>query len=332
MQLSASVEGTEEYWVAHEQMARWIVIGGTGYIGGTLCRRLSSAGQRVLSVSRAPDGPAGCEHLTLSLSPGSDFSSLFQPGDRVIYAAGLAGRSDRERQPELALWLNSDCPLALLRCADGAGAESFTYLSSVKALCPPPGRMADEDAGTPAADVYGRSKWQGERQLLAEPRRCRVNVIRPASVYGDGGGFVECRGRAVRWRGALRTLGRIVPLLPASGRRSFVSLHDLVQAVILLARAEHCDRQVFIAAEPRFYDLANIVSEVSGARARASERLAQLLLVPLRPLRGLRFARTLLELERGELYSAARLRRALPWRAEGRYGQFLRGVSVSCSS
>lgn len=311
-------------------MARWVVVGGTGYIGEALCQRLTSTGQRVLSVSRAPGSPVDCEHRSQSLSPGSDFSHLFQPGDRVIYAAGLASRADCERRPELARWLNSDCPLALLRCADGAGAESFTYLSSVKALRPPQGRVADEDAGTPASDAYGHSKWLGERQLLAEPGNCRVNLIRPASVYGDGfaqGRVRTGRGRAGRWRGALRTLGRIAPLLPASGRRSFINLQDLVQAIILLAEAEHCDRQVFIAAEPSFYDLATIVSALSGTRARSSNRLALLLLAPLRPLCGLPLVRTLLELEQSELYSAARLRSALPWRAEGRYSQFLRGGS-----
>ncbi|MFC6632047.1 NAD-dependent epimerase/dehydratase family protein [Microbulbifer taiwanensis] len=307
-------------------MARWVVVGGTGYIGGALCRRLCASGQRVLSVSRAPSGPADCEHLSLSLSADSDFSSLFQPGDRVIYAAGLASRSDCERHPELARWLNSDCPLALLRCADTAGAESFTYLSSVKAMCPPQGKVADEDTGTPASDSYGQSKWLGEQQLLAEFCQCRVNLIRPASVYGFGEGAGP-GGRAGRWRSRLRLLGRLAPVLPASGRRSFIGLEDLVQAVQLLAQAEHCDRQVFIAAEPSFYDLAAIVSALTGDRARGSRLLARLLLAPVRPLRNHPVARALLELERSELYSAARLRRALPWRAEGRYSQFLRGVS-----
>ncbi|MCX2795143.1 Nucleoside-diphosphate-sugar epimerase [Microbulbifer thermotolerans] len=308
-------------------MARWVVVGGTGYIGRALCRRLNSSGWRVLSVSRAPDGPVGCKHLSLQLSPGSDFSHIFQAGDRVVYAAGLASRAECERHPRQAYWLNSDCPLMLLRCAERAGAESFTYISSVKAKRPPRGRVAGEDDGVPATDVYGHSKWLGERLLLAELGNCRVNLIRSASVYGIDTGGRGSRGRAGRWLGLLGFVGNIAPLLPASGRRSFISLSDLVQAIVLLAEAQHCNRQVFIAAEPTFYDLAAIVSAIRGARVRASSRLMRLLLAAARPLRRLPIARTLLELEESELYSAARLRKALRWRAEERYCHFLRSIS-----
>ncbi|MCW8127092.1 NAD-dependent epimerase/dehydratase family protein [Microbulbifer halophilus] len=304
-------------------MARWVVIGGTGFIGEALCRRLQRDGHRVLSVSRSPCGPENCDHFPLTLCANSDFSRLFRPGDRVVYAAGLADRIDCERQPELAHWLNSDCPLALLRNADAAGAESFVYLSSVKALCPPRGVVADEVTGAPAEDCYGRSKWLGERQLLAEESRCRVNVIRPASVYGRSDSAVPPAGRVQRWRRLLCAVGRAVPLMPASGRRSFVALDDLLRAILLVSEAP-CEHQVFIAAEPHYYDLASIVSALSGARTRPSSLLTSLLLAPLRPLHRFGPARALLELEQSELYSAARLRNALAWRPQERLGQFLR--------
>lgn len=306
-------------------MARWVVFGGTGYIGRALCRHLLASGQQVMSVSRAPSGPAGCEHLSLNLSDTSDLQQLFMPGDRVVYAAGLASRVACERQPKLAQWLNSDCPASLLALADNAGADSFIYLSSVKALCPPQGVVAGEGCGEPARDTYGRSKFDGEQQLLRSSGRCRVNVIRPAAVYGGSGEDVP--GRASRWRGLLRNWGKALPLLPRSGYRSFVSLDDLVSAVELVAITPACDRQVFIAAEPRYYDLSAIVSAASGCNTSSSGRLTRWLLALLRPLQGMAFVKGLLELEQSELYSAARLRSAVSWRAERRYCQFLRGTS-----
>jgi nucleoside-diphosphate-sugar epimerase len=316
-------------------MARWVVIGGTGYIGGALCRYLLAAGETVLSISRAASGPSGCEHLSIALNPNAELPDFFQPGDRVVYAAGLAGRSDCERNPHLARWLNSDCPVRLLCRADAAGAEAFVYLSSVKALLPPANRLANEECGTPAVDAYGASKWLAERQLLAEKVHCRVNLIRPAAVYGQYHSVVEAAatensqsaGRAQSLRGLMRTCGRLLPRLPASGHRSFIALPDLLSAIQLVTVTASCDRQVYIAAEPRFYDIAAIASAAGGISTRGSQLMTRLLLAPLRPLRRLRLARQLLELEEGELYSAARLRGALPWRAEGRYSQFLRSNS-----
>lgn len=150
-------------------------------------------------------------------------------------------------------------------------------------------------------------------------------MIRPAAVYGSDA--KEVSGRATRWRRRLRNWGKALPLLPRSGYRSFVSRDDLVNAVALVAVTPGCDRQVFIAAEPRYYDLAAIVSAASGCKTGSSGRLTRCLLAPLRPLRALAFIRRLLELEQSELYSAARLRRAVSWRAERRYCQFLRGMS-----
>ncbi|UHQ55308.1 NAD-dependent epimerase/dehydratase family protein [Microbulbifer sp. YPW16] len=313
-------------------MSRWVIIGGTGYIGAALCHQLAESGLPVVSVSRAPQGNPCCAgnalytHQSISLSPGTDPGFVFQPGDRVIYAAGLADRRQCERQPGLARWLNSDCPLILLQAADARGAESFTYLSSVKAMRPPRGVLADEGAGEPAGDAYGRSKWDGERQLLSFAAACRVNIIRPAAVYGESvsEGAAGSPRRAGRLRALVRRLGRFLPVVPASGRRSFVSLPDLVNAIVMVAGASHCRGQVFIAAEPRFYDLAGILSDC-GVRTSGSESLTRLVLGPLRPLRALPQVRALLELDASELYSAARLRRALAWKAERRYSQYLRG-------
>ncbi|SDJ52903.1 NAD-dependent epimerase/dehydratase family protein [Microbulbifer yueqingensis] len=312
-------------------MSRWVVIGGTGYIGAAVCHRLVDSGQEVVSLSRAHSGVPECEgnprysHVSLELVPGQLPESLFQHGDRIVYAAGLADRRTCERRPELALWLNSECPLALLRCADAAGAESFTYLSSVKAVRPPSGVVADEGAGEPAVDAYGKSKWAGEQQLFGFSAQCRLNVIRPAAVYGEGIGQLRSRGRAGRLKGLLGVVGPLLPVVPASGRRSFVSLEDLVRAIVMVTEARDCHRKVFIAAEPRFYDLPGILAEY-GVRVRASERLTRFLLWPFRTLGRRAMAGSLLELENSELYSAAHLRRALPWRAEQRYSRFLRGI------
>ena len=176
----------------------------------------------------------------------------------------------------------------------------------------------------PAREAYGSSKFSSERQLLMNSAVCRVNVIRSAALCGDNPD--DSPGRSSRWRNVLRSLGRVLPLLPRSGYRSFVSRHDLVSAVELVASAPDCDRQVFIMAEPSYYGLAAIVYAASDRHVTSSGCLTRCLLGPLKSLRSMTFIRRLLELEQSEPYSSARLRSVLSWRAEHNYGQFLRGL------
>lgn len=306
-------------------MARWVVFGGTGYIGSALCMQLVAQGESVISVSRAKSGPDGCDHRTLDLGEVADFDTFLRPGDHVVYAAGLASRKACERSPELAKRLNGECPLAVLRVAEAAAAGSFTYLSSVKALTPPAGVIACESTGQPATDAYGHSKWCAEQHLLSTRGTCRVNVIRPAVVYGDARCGVQAGNSAGKVHSLLRLLGRSLTVLPSSGRRTMVHIDDLVAAILAVAGNSLCDRQVYIAAEPHFYDVGSIASALSGRQIRTSRRLTRWLLSPLRPLASLPAARRLLEVERCELYSAARLRAALHWRAHARYSDYLRG-------
>ncbi|WP_295797979.1 NAD-dependent epimerase/dehydratase family protein [uncultured Microbulbifer sp.] len=313
---------------------RWVIVGSSGYIGSALCQFLVERGAPVLSISRSAFAPSGCDHLQLSRFAEEGFEGVFQAGDRVVYTAGLSSAGACRKRPTEAGWLNCELPSRLLQAADSAGIESFLYLSSVKARSAPSGVIAGEDCGNPASDVYGRSKWQAERKMLAQNVRCRFNILRPAAVYGslaasEGDRAVSpaqgTRGkRAHGIRRLLRRWGGLIPWVPATGFRSFISLADLLQ-VICLIEDSACDRETLIAAEPKFYDSAALITAASGASVRSSSVLSALLLWPFRLFHKRGLAARVLELERSELYSAGRARARLNWRARDRYRDFLRG-------
>ncbi|QKX18613.1 NAD-dependent epimerase/dehydratase family protein [Microbulbifer sp. YPW1] len=308
---------------------RWVVIGSSGYIGSALCRYLVEDGKAVLSISRGAAGPQGCSHLQIGEFTAESFAGVFQPGDIVVYAAGMSSARDCRKNPALADTLNSQLPCALLSLADKAGADQFIYLSSVKAVCAPAGEVAGESAGQPATDPYGQSKWRAEQGLLARHCKMRVNILRPAAVYGEFSGYAGVgqptpRKRAFVWRNRLRRWCKLVPVVPATGYRSFVALEDLLSAIVILAGSS-CNREVFIAAEPRYYNLAAISAAASGRSVKSDRLFAGLLLLPFRILSTLGVKVGVLEVARSELYSAERLKSRLNWRPDGRYSQFLRG-------
>lgn len=305
---------------------RWVVIGSSGYIGSALCQHLVELDCDVLAISRSATGPAGCAYVQLAEFSAQAFENIFQPGDRVVYAAGMSSAGACRKYPQRAEWLNSDLPSHLLAAADSAAVSSFLYLSSVKARSAPSGVIAGEGCGDPARDVYGLSKWQAEQNLLSLPVDCRLNIVRPAAVYGsrDTRHFPHQAKRAHKMRKLLRRWGSLLPRVPATGFRSVISLPDLLDAICLIEEQE-CDREIFIAAEPCFYDSAALIAAATGGRVQSSSLLSAMLLWPFRFFRNGAFAARMLELERSELYSACRLRSRLDWRAKNRYQDFLRG-------
>lgn len=308
---------------------RWVVIGSSGYIGSALCRYLTEAGQSVLSVSRRAAGPQGCDHLQIGEFTADAFAGVFQAGDIVAYTAGLSSAKDCRKNPELAEWLNTRFPCDLLAMANNAGAEQFIYLSSVKAVHASAGEVITEGAGVPASDPYGQSKWRAEQALLAQACDTRVNILRPAAVYGElaggGAGHPPTPGKkAFVWRSRLRRWCRLVPVVPATGFRSFVALDDLLAAIAILGQSD-CSGEIFITAEPCYYNLAAISAAASGRSVKSNQFLANCVLLPFRALAALGVKTGAIEVGRSELYSSGRLKSRLNWQARERYSEFLRG-------
>jgi len=298
---------------------RWVVIGSSGYIGSALCRTLVQEGNAVLSVSRRPSAPADCEHRQVEVFDADAFAGLFEAGDIVVYAAGLASSADCRKNPTLAEWLNCDLPVQLLKLADSANAAQFLYLSSIKALRAPAGVVATEESGEPASDPYGGGKWRAEQRLLSSPCRIRVNILRPAAVYG---GSTASARRAMVWKSHLRAWCQLLPIVPATGYRSVVALDDLVSAIVCVAKSGSSG-ETFIAAEPGFYNLASIGAAASGRCVKNSQSLARFALLPFKALSFLGVKTGLLDVARSELYSSARLKTRLNWQPSHRYGRFL---------
>ena len=317
---------------------RWVVIGSSGYIGSALCRFLVLAGEQVLSISRREFGPANCEHRQVTIFDAARFADVFRSGDIIVYTAGLSSSSDCRNDPELAELLNCRLPSQLLDLADSANAEQFLYLSSIKALRPPAGELATEESGEPATDPYGGSKWRAEQTLRSRPLGIRVNVLRPAAVYGSAAVYEEgaidssaCEAtrtaspppkRALLWKSRLRTWSRVVPFVPATGYRSFVALEDLLSAIVCVGKSD-CRGEVFIVAEPDYYNLASISTAATGRSIKSSQIATRLALLPFRLLSAMGVKTGFVDVERSELYSARHLKARLNWQPRHRYSQFL---------
>ena len=158
---------------------RAFVIGASGQVGGCLLEALRARGHEALGThARHPmDGLAPLDvtdHVAVERAV-----TAARP-DWVLCPAGLTHVDYCEEHPEEAFAINRDGALAAARSAARAGA-GFVFFSTEYIFDGERGPYAEEDAARPVS-VYGRSKWEGERVVLAEMPG--AVIVRTTVVYG----------------------------------------------------------------------------------------------------------------------------------------------------
>lgn len=172
-----------------------LVVGGTGFIGRALVRRLVESGVRVRVLARDPDGaPPELQRPEVECVRG-DFTDLASvtpalEGIRHVYhlARGYGNTWD-----EYLRWDVAPTRAFAAACAQ-AGVDRFFYASSIAIYYA--GERAsvitEETVPLPsmlAANPYARSKAENERVLreLMRDAGLRLTIFRPGIVLGAGG-------------------------------------------------------------------------------------------------------------------------------------------------
>ena len=228
-------------------MARILVTGAAGFIGGALCRGLAERGHRPVAGLRHPAPPPGAtEGLLLGdITPERDWSRALR-GVGIDIVVHLAQRAHSTADPA-ALAPEPAAAAALARAARRAGARRFVYLSSITAMgmATAPGRPFRAGDEPRPESPYGRSKLATE-QALAEAARdtgIELAIIRPPLVYGPG---VRANFRAL-----LRLVASGVPLPFAAidNRRSFIHADNLTDLIAQAALHPAAPGQVLLASD-----------------------------------------------------------------------------------
>jgi len=158
---------------------RALVIGASGQVGAALLRALAERGHDAAGTygHHLVDGQT---HLDITDHAAVDRTVAAARPDWVFCPAGLTHVDRCEEHPDEAFAINRDGALAAARAARDAGA-GFAFYSTEYVFDGASGPYAEDDAANPLS-VYGRSKWEGERAVLAEVPRALA--IRTTVVYG----------------------------------------------------------------------------------------------------------------------------------------------------
>ncbi|MEN1831284.1 NAD-dependent epimerase/dehydratase family protein [Pseudomonas lijiangensis] len=242
-----------------------VVTGADGFVGGALVEYLRErAGLDVIRCVRS--GKSGPDDLAYDLT-GSGALPALGGVDVIVHAAARVHIMQAESDPLPAFRAaNVEGTMRLAEAAAQAGVRRFVFLSSiaVNGNATPVGQSFTPDDIPAPHDAYGVSKFEAEQALLALSARSAMEVVivRPTLVYGPGAsGNVQ---QMLKW---LR-LGIPLPLAGIDNRRSFISLHNLVDLLALCAIHPAASGQLFLAADAEAVSTPMLLSALSRGLGR----------------------------------------------------------------
>ncbi len=237
--------------------------GATGFIGQRLLSELPKRGYRVRVLLRRPsEAPLPAASAVIGdIARPQNMSAALADVSAVIHSAaiapGLSGAPEDDYRR-----LDTQATVGLARAAERAGVKRFVFLSSIRAQS---GATADgvlTEQGEPRpTDAYGRAK------LAAEQGLAQLDIdwvaLRPVLVYGPG------------VKGNLATLARVarlpcpLPLGALPGRRSLLSIDNLVDAIDTVLSAAGPHRRPYIVADAEPLTVSEMIAAMrKGLRRR----------------------------------------------------------------
>ncbi len=250
-------------------MKKVLVMGGTGFVGASVCAQLFGQGWQVTVPTRscAKAGTAapvaGMTLLELDVHDETALRQALVGQDAVVnLVAILHGTQDQFAHVHVSLVEK------LARAVVVAGVKQLVHVSAI-------GANAQQPLSAPS--MYLRSKGQGEAVLLraasvSEPPAFELTILRPSVIFGAQDKFLN----------VFANLQKTLPFMPLAGadaRFQPVWVEDVASAVLrslmrsesaTVARAplilEACGPEVFTLRE--LVQLAARLSDVRSGRGR----------------------------------------------------------------
>lgn len=229
---------------------RIAVLGGTGFVGRSLCARLVEAGHavRILTSHRE-------RHRDLLVLPTAQLVDAdvhhpavlkreFQGQDAVINLVGILNERGRDgRGFEIA---HAELPAKVVQACRQAGVPRLLHMAALQ-------------AANDAPSHYLRSKAHGEQAVMdAAKSGLRVTSFRPSVIFGPRDSFTN------RFAGLLRSVPLVFPLACPNARMQPVYVEDVARAFLFALDRHETFGQRYDLCGPRVYTLQEIVAYLAA--------------------------------------------------------------------
>lgn len=231
-----------------------LVTGATGYIGSAIVSALQESGHEVIGLARSDASAKKLALLGARSFPGDllnpqSLAEAAQQADAVIHAAAT-------NDAQMASAEKTAVETFLTTLA-GTG-KPFIYTTGTWLLGDTGDRFADERTPLKPTPLIAWRVDLEAQVVAAQDRSIRTIVIRPALVYGRGGGVVAMLVQAGRQAGVVRFFGT------GENRWTLVHVEDLARCY-LAALEMGTAGSVWIAADDQILTLREIATAASNA-------------------------------------------------------------------
>jgi len=266
-------------------MARVLVTGATGFVGGAVARRLRSRGEDVEGLGRSEKRGAALERdgirfVQADVRDADAVAGAVRDCARVVHCA--AEYHSQGLTPAEFLAVNAGGTAHVLAACARHGVDRLVHVSTVNVYGRLHSTPATEDHPFGDLNPFQRSKVEAERRVWAAlegPLAGRVAVVRPSGIYGPGDPKFVKLYRALQRR-------RFVWIGPCRSRYHATFVDDAVEGIVRALVVEGAGGRAYNLAGPRI----RTVRELVLAAARAVGAPPPRLRVPLWPVRVAAFA------------------------------------------
>ena len=266
---------------------RYLVSGGTGFIGAACVRRLVKDGHEVRvfdnnsrgSERRLGDIASQVELIIGDIRDAEAVDAAVKGVDSVLHLAYVNGTQFFYDRPELVLDVGVRGMLNVLDACRKHGVRELTLASSSEVYQSPPTVPTAEDAPLSVPDVLNPRYSYGGGKIIAELMAVnwgrtgfdRMMIFRPHNVYGPDMGWEHVVPQfALRLTDALKKHDGGVLEFPILGdgqqTRSFIYIDDFVDGVMtVLDKGEHLNLyHIGTMDEVTIGELASAMGELRG--------------------------------------------------------------------
>jgi nucleoside-diphosphate-sugar epimerase len=263
------------------QGQRVAVLGGTGFVGRSVCRALANLGYQVVVIARrapAADHPARVRGLDLASADVHEIAEVFRQEDIGVVvnaAGGMWGLTDEQMVA---------ANLTLVQKVIGAAATAprrprLVQLGSVHEYgLVPIGTSMDEDMPAKPVNAYAELKLRCTEAVTEATRQGLVDgvTLRIGNVTGAGQPRVSLLGVVAEqlWEAHQHNRPAVLTLGPLGSMRDFINLSDVVRAIATVVTVPELPGRVFNIGTGKATsarDMVHSLIEVSGVPTELTE-------------------------------------------------------------